>query len=366
MIKNKLIYSFSLCLLLLFFVMPVEAREDLKGKILLQVESHGEAWYVLPDTQERVFLGRPYQAFMIMRDYGLGITSVDLNKYLQAGFPARLSGKIMLAVEANGEAYYINPDNLQGYYLGRPDDAFSIMKGLGLGISNNDLLNIVIKEGISVPETIADPVLSDSDNNDLAEEVTPDDNLEFTPEDDELIADDLSEPDQDNLLETDNDYVQAVELTEAITLLPYDSNLEDFLSEVKDVYQLVKYLNNYFNFVNDSRLVSQDYESFYDSREGSMVDFVSFVNFVLKSKNYQSGVLRYGDNLAIVFRDQYSPKYIVFSENGGLIFEHGRSFRDVVINEEKRLNISVDKYLYFEGSVLDYRQEIEPYTWVNL
>ena len=39
-----------------------------KGKILLQVEGNGEAWYVNPGDGKRYFLGRPADAFRIMRD----------------------------------------------------------------------------------------------------------------------------------------------------------------------------------------------------------------------------------------------------------------------------------------------------------
>ena len=49
-----------------------------KGKILLQVENHGEAWYVYPKDGKRYFLGRPQDAFSIMRNLGLGITDNDL------------------------------------------------------------------------------------------------------------------------------------------------------------------------------------------------------------------------------------------------------------------------------------------------
>ncbi|MDD5290726.1 MAG: zinc-ribbon domain-containing protein [Patescibacteria group bacterium] len=38
-----------------------------KGKILLQVEGHGEAWYVNTGDGERYFLGKPADAFRIMR-----------------------------------------------------------------------------------------------------------------------------------------------------------------------------------------------------------------------------------------------------------------------------------------------------------
>jgi len=55
-----------------------------------------------------------------------------------SGISDRLSGKILLQVESNGEGWYINPKNLKRYYLGRPDDAFRIMRELSLGISNND------------------------------------------------------------------------------------------------------------------------------------------------------------------------------------------------------------------------------------
>ena len=43
-------------------------------------------------------------------------------------------------------AYYVNPLNLKMYYLGRPADAFSVMRSLGLGITNANLRQIEVKE----------------------------------------------------------------------------------------------------------------------------------------------------------------------------------------------------------------------------
>ena len=40
----------------------------------------------------------------------------------------RVSGRILLQVEQNGEAWYVNPDNLLRYYMGRPKDAFDLMR----------------------------------------------------------------------------------------------------------------------------------------------------------------------------------------------------------------------------------------------
>ena len=52
--------------------------QRLKGYILLQVESHGEAWYVHPDTGIRYYLKDGQAAYNLMRDFSLGISNEDL------------------------------------------------------------------------------------------------------------------------------------------------------------------------------------------------------------------------------------------------------------------------------------------------
>jgi hypothetical protein len=78
-----------------------------------------------------------------MRSFGLGATNIDINNFLKNGARANLSGKILLQVQDKGQAYYVNPLNLRLYYLGRPADAFAVMRQLGLGIKNSDLNQIV-------------------------------------------------------------------------------------------------------------------------------------------------------------------------------------------------------------------------------
>ncbi len=147
--------------------------QRMAGRILLQVQSNGEGWYVHPTELRRYYLGRPTDAFSIMRSTGLGITDANLNRIAvstssSAGdttFAKSLSGRILLQVQANGEAWYIYPVNLKRYYLGRPTDAFSIMRTLGLGITNSDLALIPVSPsspalpGGSTPVT---PPVSDS------------------------------------------------------------------------------------------------------------------------------------------------------------------------------------------------------------
>lgn len=163
------------------------------GKIFLQVQQNGEAWYVNPSDHFRYYLGRPADAFSIMKALGLGITEKDI-KQIPVGLikskgndddldglvndlelaigtdlnkadtdlddysdkseveswhnpigPGKLSinqtlvnklrGKILLQVEKHGEAWYLNPSDGKRYFLGRPQNAFEIMRGLGTGIT---------------------------------------------------------------------------------------------------------------------------------------------------------------------------------------------------------------------------------------
>ncbi len=137
----------SILLTPFFSVKSQTLSESLSGKILLDVERNGEAWYVYPKNNKRYYLGRPNDAFAVMRELGLGISEMDFQKIASAEMDIegdielakKLSGLIVLQVEKNGEAWYINPITYKKHYLGRPEDAFKIMRELGLGISRKNL-----------------------------------------------------------------------------------------------------------------------------------------------------------------------------------------------------------------------------------
>lgn len=118
----------------------------LKGRILLQVESNGEAWYVNPQDSKRYYMANGQEAYQIMRNLGIGITNKNLEKiHTNKQFAKQNSGKIFLQVESNGEAYYIDYQGAS-HYLKDGESAYNAMKNLGLGITNSDLRKIGINE----------------------------------------------------------------------------------------------------------------------------------------------------------------------------------------------------------------------------
>jgi len=120
-----------------------QAITNLNGRILLQVQDKGQAWYVNPVNSQRYYLGRPDDAFQVMRTLGLGVSNSDLAVFLKQA-PSRLAGRILLQVQDRGQAYYVDPTELKLYYLGRPTDAFNLMRSKGLGITNADLAQILV------------------------------------------------------------------------------------------------------------------------------------------------------------------------------------------------------------------------------
>jgi len=141
----------------------------LKGYILLQVQEHGEAWYVNPPDFKRYYMKDGPTAYEMMRSFGLGITDSDL-----AGIPAvadttqmknsssicssnslasRLKGKILLQVQQHGEAWYVYPKTCRRIYMKDGAAAYEIMRYLGLGITNTDLSKLASATLVLKPYT---------------------------------------------------------------------------------------------------------------------------------------------------------------------------------------------------------------------
>ncbi len=164
--SEKKYFIIALSLLMFFAcqlktVSAASLSQKLSGRILLDVARSGRAWYLNPVDLRRYYLGRPADAFAVMRQLGLGITSQKLAQIPSStiavdwastsntstlaydlALTQQVKGRILIDVENNGEAWYVNPVDLRRYYLGRPADAFAVMRQLGLGISTVDLAHI--------------------------------------------------------------------------------------------------------------------------------------------------------------------------------------------------------------------------------
>jgi len=182
-------------------VVDKKLSQRLAGKILLQVENNGEAWYVDKDSLERFYLKDGSSAYQALRLFGLGISNENLNKipvavdsrliirdsdsdglddnlelaigtdpynpdtdgdgYLDGvevangynplgggkllfdqNLTQKLEGKILLQVEGRGEAWYVHEG--KRYYLANGDFAYQAMRFLSTGITNENLNKISI------------------------------------------------------------------------------------------------------------------------------------------------------------------------------------------------------------------------------
>lgn len=82
----KKFYYLILGVLLLPLLVSAASKIDtnlvnrLKGRILLQTQQHGEAWFIHPVDGKRYYLKDGATAYEMLRKFGLGITDGDLEK----------------------------------------------------------------------------------------------------------------------------------------------------------------------------------------------------------------------------------------------------------------------------------------------
>jgi len=120
--------------------------KKLSGRILLQVESNGEAWYVNPKDSKRYYMADGNSAFNIMRTLSLGVSNKDIDRMkTDATYRKKFIGQILLQVESHGEAYYISFDGRYNY-LKDGAAAYDIMRKLSLGITNTNLEKITANQ----------------------------------------------------------------------------------------------------------------------------------------------------------------------------------------------------------------------------
>ncbi len=205
--KNNKTTGFILVFLLLSFLLPIRSQGsdlpyNLRGKFLIQVESRGTIWYLDPKTTLRHRLSTETEIYNFLSKFGLGISNANLAKIpiavdqrlvkidsdgdglddrleraigtdpdnpdsdgdgypdgleilnhfnplgpgrlpIDLDFSASLAGQILLQVEDNGEAWYINPEDNLRYYIYNAQELFKLASYIGQGINNDNLAKIV-------------------------------------------------------------------------------------------------------------------------------------------------------------------------------------------------------------------------------
>ncbi|MCX6745388.1 MAG: hypothetical protein NTX82_07795 [Candidatus Parcubacteria bacterium] len=168
---KKLFFITALVIMLFPMIGHAAVIDNVRGYILLQVEENGEAWYVNPADNSKYYMKDGGVAYQMMRNFGLGITDIDLNKIPSVSdttemknlssicssnsLANRLKGKILLQVQQHGEAWYIYPKTCRKIYMKDGEAAYSIMRFLGLGITNQNLNLIKSGAQVDIPETVA-------------------------------------------------------------------------------------------------------------------------------------------------------------------------------------------------------------------
>lgn len=134
-------------------VVTQSVAEQMSGRILLQVEENGEAWYVNPQDEQRYYLDGPSTAFSVMSGQSVGVSEDDVANYGGVGgtAPQALAGKFIIRPEANGEMHYVSPVDLSiSDVIEGPNGAQMLVEKIGLGITNDDLEQIPVAPG-SIP-----------------------------------------------------------------------------------------------------------------------------------------------------------------------------------------------------------------------
>jgi len=142
---------------LVFAVSATTIANRYAGKVVKNPK--GGIWYVEPASKKRYPIMDAEQTFAAIQKAGTGIKHAELTKYLKAGFPRRLAGKILIDAEANGAAYYVNPARLKGVALKSAYEGFLALRDLSVNISTTDLVKIPIA-GAAPPAPAKAPVLA--------------------------------------------------------------------------------------------------------------------------------------------------------------------------------------------------------------
>jgi endonuclease YncB( thermonuclease family) len=135
-----------------------EFPEHLLGRVVIDVSSKGEAWYINPQSRMRVYLGRPEEALERLTARTVYLNYLNIariapdNAQAEDGdleYVAQVAGNVMTPNDLIGASWYVDPDRRVRRRLATANDAWRIMQD-GVPVSAAQLAGIPI-EGLSLP-----------------------------------------------------------------------------------------------------------------------------------------------------------------------------------------------------------------------
>jgi endonuclease YncB( thermonuclease family) len=112
-----------------------EAIRQHLGKILIDTSNHGEAWYVNPQSLQRVYLGKPDEALYELNKRAVRVNFSNIERIGLDGmvspdpeYADQVAGYIVAPNDLHGAAWWVHPVMKTRHRLGTPHDAWQIMK----------------------------------------------------------------------------------------------------------------------------------------------------------------------------------------------------------------------------------------------
>ncbi|MEA3248746.1 MAG: thermonuclease family protein [Patescibacteria group bacterium] len=132
------------------------ARADvpagLMGRILIDVSSHGEAWYVNPRSHMRVSLGRPREALerLVARAFHVNYMHIErlaerVGDDHDVEYAETVAGHVIQPDDLLGAAWYVDPNSKLRRRLATSHDAWEIMKS-GVPVNGDTLAGIPVEQ----------------------------------------------------------------------------------------------------------------------------------------------------------------------------------------------------------------------------
>lgn len=120
----------------------------LAGRLVLQVESVGEMWYIDPKTLKAVFVGSLNDIDRLKTEYAITVSDRDLaritlrnQKIVDSTYSRKMAGRLLLQ-SSNGKLWYVSPVDLRRYEVSSGIEGVRDLWRQAIGISQKNFAQL--------------------------------------------------------------------------------------------------------------------------------------------------------------------------------------------------------------------------------